>query len=64
MEMLRRHDVLDQFGLFLRQFLQELLHLGVGQEVRHVGLDQFGEMRREHGRGIDDRVAFHRRFFL
>ena len=30
---LARHDVLDQFGMFLRQFLQQLLHLAVGQQL-------------------------------
>ncbi len=61
---LRRHDVLDQFGLLLRQILQQLLHLAIGQQVGHVGLEQFGEMRRQHGRGIDDGIALQRRFFL
>ena len=60
----RRHDVLDQLALLLRQFLEELLHLGVGQQVGHVGLEQLGQMGRHHGRGIDDRVALERRLFL
>ena len=41
-----------------------LLHLGVGQQLRGVGLEQLGQMRRQHGRGVDHRVALHRRFFL
>ena len=52
-----RHDVLDQLLLLLRQVLEQLLHLGIGQQVRHVGLQHFGEVRRDHGRGVDDRVA-------
>ena len=58
------HDVLDQFALLLRQFLDELLHLAIGQQVRHVVLEQFGEMGRQHGGGIDHGVALQRGFFL
>ena len=61
---LRRNNVLDQFRLFLWQLLQKLLHLAVGQELGHIALDQLGEMRGEHGRGVDDGVALHRGFFL
>ena len=35
---LRRHDVLDQLALFLRQILDELVHLGIGQQLGGVGL--------------------------
>ena len=59
-----RHDVLEQFALFLRQVLQQLLHLAVGQQVRHVVLEQLGEMGRQHGRGIDHRIALQRGFLL
>ena len=61
---LRRHDVLDQLALLLRQFLDQFLHLAVGEQLRHVGLDQLGEVRGEHGRGVDDGVALDRSFFL
>ena len=61
---LRRHDVLDQLALLLRQFLDELVHLGIGQQLGGVGLEQFGQMRRQHGRGVHHRVALHRRFFF
>jgi hypothetical protein len=61
---LRRHDVLDQLALLLRQVLDQLLHLAVRQQLGHVALERFGEMRREHGRGIDHRVALDRSFLL
>ena len=44
--------------------LMQLLHLGVGQQLGGVGLEQLGQMRRQHGRGVHHRVALHRRFFL
>ncbi len=56
------HHVLDEIGLLLRQFLDQLLHLAIGEEVRHVLLQHLGEMRREHGRRVDDRVAAERGF--
>ena len=61
---LRRHDVLDQFALLLRQLLQQLLHLAVRQQVGDVVLQQLGEVRRQHGRGVDDGVALERGLFL
>ena len=60
----RRHQILEQFALFLRQVLEQLLHLAVGQEIRHIALEQFGQMRRQNGGGVDHGVAAHRRFFL
>ena len=60
----RRHQVLEQFGLFLRQFLEQLLHFAVGQQLRHVALEQFGQVRRQHGGGVDHGVALDRRLFL
>ena len=36
----------------------------VGEQLRHVGLEQLGQMRRQHGRGVDHGVALHRRLFL
>ena len=52
---LARHDVLDQFALFLRQLLQELLHLAIGQQVAHVVLQELGQVGRQHGGGVDHR---------
>ncbi len=49
---LRRDDVLDQFALFLRQFIDQLLNFAVGEELRHVGLDQLGQVRQEDNRQI------------
>src|SRR5947207_2896490 len=61
---LSRHDDLDQFALLLGQVLQQLLYLAVGQQVRHVVLEQLGEMGREHGGGVHYRVALQRGFLL
>ena len=57
-------DVLDQLGLIFGQFFHELLHLAIGEEVGGVGLQKFGQMGGQHRRGIDDGIAFDRRFFL
>ena len=61
---LRRHDVLDQLTLILGQILQQLADLAVGQQLGDVGLDQFGEVGRQHGGGVDHGVALHRCVFL
>ena len=53
-----------EFALLLRQILDQLLHLAIGQELGHVGLDQFGEVGGEHGRGVHHRIALDRSFFL
>ena len=58
---LARHQVLDQLLLLLGQVLQELLHLGVGQQVGHVGLEDLGQVGRQHGRRIDHGIAADRR---
>ena len=60
----RRHQVLEQFGLFLRQLLEQLLHLAIGQQLRHVVLQQFGQMRGQHGGGVHHGVALERGLFL
>ena len=59
-----RHQVLDQVGLLLWQFLEKLLHFAIGEQLRHVALEQLGQMRGEHGGGVDHRVALHRGFFF
>lgn len=46
------------------QFLLEFLHLSIGEQFRHIVLEELGEMRRQHGRGINHRIAFHRRFLF
>ncbi len=61
---LRRHDVLEQLALLLGQFLDELRHLRVGEQLRYVGLEQLGEVGREHGRGIDHGIALDRGLLL
>ncbi len=38
--------------MLLGEFAQELLHLDVVEEFRDVGLDDLGEMRRDHGGGV------------
>ncbi len=40
------------------------MHLAIGQQVRHVVLEQFGEVGREHGRGIDHRITLQCGFLL
>ena len=60
---MRGRDIVEQRLRILRQVLQELLHLGEGEQFAHVLLDHFGEVRRQHGRGIDDGVAAEARFF-
>ena len=55
---------LIEVALFLRQFLEQLLHLRIGQKLGHVRLEDFGEMGGQHGRRIDDGVALDRRFLL
>ena len=37
-----------------RQFVQQLLCFGVGQQLRHLLLDHFGQVGRDDGCGIDD----------
>ena len=37
--------------------LSSFVHLAVGQQLRHVGLEQLGQMRRQHGGGVDHGVA-------
>ena len=54
---LARYNVLDQFALFLWQVLQQFLHLAVGQQIRHVVLEQFGQMGREHRGRVHHGVA-------
>ena len=61
---LRRHDVLDQLALLLGQLLDQFLHLAVGQKLRHIGLDEFGEVRGEHRCGVDDGQALDRSLLL
>ena len=61
---LRRHDLLDQVGLLLRQVLDELVDLRIGEDFGDVGLDQLGQMGREHGRRVDDGVALDGGFLL
>jgi hypothetical protein len=59
---LARHDVFEEFGLFPRQFLQELLHLRVREEVGHVGLEHFRKVRGHDCRRVHDRIAAQARF--
>jgi hypothetical protein len=33
------------------------LHLSIGEQFRHIVLEELGEMRRQHGRGINHRIA-------
>jgi len=61
---LARHDVLDEVGLLLRQFLDQLMDVRIGQQLGDAGLDELGEMGGKHGRGIDHGVALDRRFLL
>src|SRR5262249_55731238 len=61
---LARHEVLDQFAQVLRQLLAQILHLAIGQEVRHVVLQKFGQMGREHGCGGGRSVALEGSFLL
>ena len=55
---------LTSFALLLRQLLEQLLDLGVGQQLGHVALDQFGQMGGEHGGGVDHGIAAERGLFL
>ena len=52
-----RNQFLDQLLLFGPQFPEQLLHLGIGQKVRHVLLEDFGQVGGQHRGRIDDRVA-------
>ena len=50
---LRGDELLDQLLLFRRQLVEQLLGLRIGQKLAHVGFEDFGQMRGEHGAGID-----------
>ena len=60
---LRRHDVFHQLLVFRRQVVQQFLGFGVGQQLGHMALEHFGQMRGQHGAGIDDGEAAERGFF-
>lgn len=49
------------FLIFLGQFIEQFLRLGV-EQVGHVVFHQFGDVRGDHGRRVDDSVAFEMRF--
>ena len=54
---LARDHVVDQLLLVLGNFGEQLLDLGIGQQLGHIGLEHFGEVGREHRRRIDHGVA-------
>src|SRR5437899_2499290 len=51
-------------SVMLREILDQLVKLRIGDQHRYVGLDQLGQVGREHGCRIDYRVALHVRLFL
>jgi hypothetical protein len=59
---LRGDEIVDEFLVLLAQFVEQLLHFRIREKVGHVVLDDLGEVRREHRRGIDDGVAAEGRF--
>src|SRR5579885_1156414 len=54
---LRRDEVGDQLLMGLVELVEQLLRLGIGEQLGHVVLDDLGEMRRHHGLRLDDGVA-------
>ena len=54
---LARDQVIDQLAVGVRQLVQQLPCLRVGQQVGHVILQHLGQMRRDHRGCIDDRQA-------
>ena len=50
-------DVFEQLLLFLGEAVEQRLHVGVAEQIGDVGLEHFGQVGRDHGRGIDDRIA-------
>ncbi len=56
----RRDQLLDQFFLLVRQIVQQLLGLGVGEQLRHMVLQHFGQMRGQHRSGIDHGITAER----
>ena len=57
-----RHDIGHQLLVFLGKIVQQLLRFGVRQQVGHVVLDHFGQMRGDHGGRVDDSIAAERGF--
>jgi len=56
---------LNQVALLLGQFLEQLRHLAVGEQLRHIGFEQLGEVGSTATvRGVDDGIALDRRLLL
>src|SRR5579883_570045 len=60
---LARDDVGDELVLLLVQLVEELLGLGIGEQLGHIALHGLGEVGRQHRRRIDDRIALEHGLF-
>ncbi len=53
----RGHQIRHQLLVLLAEIVEQLLRLGVGQKVRHVVLDDLGQVGGDDGGRVDHRVA-------